>query len=124
MKYWVLKDNSDDTKLVIVGSSQTPPGAICKAPEGLTTADGDLVDLEDVLDEITQEVIGKKALVNQARKDQKELDETAAKNVADDKKNEMASMRTKLLDHANGTLSPAISDGEALKDLIKCVLGN
>jgi len=65
MKRYLVKDLNDPTKTKI--EYRTHRGdAICEAPEG---EDAEWLDVEDIISEFTNEVIGKRAVVNQAKKD-------------------------------------------------------
>ncbi len=117
-KLYVLKDEADNTKIAVVGASRTPPNAICEAPEGVTTADGDLIDLEDIIDEMTGEVTGKRAVVNQARKAAKDADKAAEKAQMDQARQDVANKRASL----KALNVPTLNDVElrnAVKDLIE-----
>lgn len=66
MKYWILKDNSDNSKYAVVGSDTKPKNVICEAPSGCGPDDGKYITVFDVVE---NGVTKKAASLNDSQRD-------------------------------------------------------
>ena len=65
MKYWILPSN-DSNDYAVVGASKKPTDAVCEAPKGATTSDGQYISIVDEIDEYGS--IKKIAQLNETQK--------------------------------------------------------
>lgn len=103
MKYFIVKDNVDSNKYVVIGTKGfTPKYPICPAPKGIK--DIGVLDIVDDIDEETGEIIGKKAVFNPEKKEAQNA--KLAQQVENQKWVDMRKKRDALLTESDHVMMP------------------
>ena len=128
-QYWVVIDNTDPTKLAVIGATPKPKSAITRAPiDPLTglTEEGIWLQIEDIERPEQPGIFDKVATVDEILKNNI-LGQRAADKIASDldkknKNNEFKDIKNKIKGIKKADLSNAESIKQVILDLVDMVL--
>lgn len=116
MRKMVVTDLNDTEILKIERRTQIPKNFICYAPEGVESAE--VLDIVDDIDPDTQEVRGKKAVVNQAKVAAKQKERATSEQARANSQETKRLRRQTLAESLNGFDSMSAAQKWALVKMI------